>query len=260
MGKKNKRLKYDGKTKEVGVVSIDHMPCSPDEAFYRFQGLAEQCLGMAASDRIRVVVCQCGSRPGDFAALDAYGTALASSVVGSFQRPSLVDALADTPQPVIIAIDGNVMGIELELALAGDIRICSETSQFGFPQICHAEIPCFGGTQRLARLVGKGKAMEMLLTGDPIDAGHAFDIGLVNKVVPAADLDAEVHDLAVSMAAKGPIALQFAKEAVTAGLEMTIGKGLRLEADLYFLLHTTRDRTEGVRAFQEKRQARFQGL
>jgi enoyl-CoA hydratase/carnithine racemase len=191
--------------------------------------------------------------------MDAYSRTFALSAGSPLHRPSVVDALADMPQPVIVAIDGHAVGMELELALAGDIRVCSTASVFGMPQIGQGEIPCFGGTQRLTRLVGKGRAMEMILTGNSIDANHALEIGLVNKVLSANDLVPEVRKMAAVMAAKGPIALQYTKEAVSAGLEMSLKKGLRLEADLYFLLHTTEDRTEGIRAFQEKRQGRFKG-
>lgn len=259
MNTKNSPSKILGKTDGIGVITIDHAPCSPDEALYRFQSLAEQCQQMAATDQVRVVICRCGAKQEGFSALESYGTALASLPPDLPQRPALVEALADLPQPVIISIDGSTFGMALEIALAGDIRVCSEASWFGLSQISRGDMPCFGGTQRLARLVGKGKALEMILTGDPIDAGQARDIGLVNKVGPSSDLDARVMEMAEAMAAKGPSALQFAKEAVGAGLEMPLKKGLRLEADLYFLLHTTRDRTEGIQAFQEKRKAQFEG-
>jgi len=259
MNTNEKRPEDPKKTEGVGIIGIDHRPCSLDEALYRFQDLADQCRQMAASDRVRVVVCRCGAKPQGFAALESYAAAMASIPARLPQRPSLMAALADLPQPVIMAVDGNTMGMELEVALTGDIRICSDTAIFGLPQISRGEIPCFGGTQRLARLVGKGKALEMILTGDPVDAGRALEMGLVNRVVPSADLDATVQEMAAAMAAKGPVALQFAKEAVNTGLEMPIGKGLRLEADLYFLLHTTRDRTEGIKAFLEKRKAQFEG-
>ena len=111
----------------------------------------------------------------------------------------------------------------------------------------------------MSRLVGRGKAMEMILTGDVIDAQEAHRIGLVNKVVPPQELTAVVMDTGKEIASKGPIALRYAKEAVHKGIDLTLEQGLRLEADLYFLLHTTRDRTEGIRAFQEKRSPRFEG-
>ena len=116
-----------------------------------------------------------------------------------------------------------------------------------------------GGTQRLPRLVGKGKALELVLAGDTIDAQEAHRIGLVNRVVPENVLEKTVMELAKDIASKSPIALRYAKEAMNAGLDLTLEQGLRLEADLYMLLHTTSDRTEGIRAFQEKRKPRFTG-
>jgi len=116
-----------------------------------------------------------------------------------------------------------------------------------------------GGTQRLPRLISKGKSLEMILTGDLIDAQEALRIGLVNKIVPSKELAAEVDQIAQKIREKAPIALRFAKEAVNKGLDLTLEQGLRLEADLYFLLHTTQDRTEGITAFRTKKAPRFQG-
>lgn len=111
----------------------------------------------------------------------------------------------------------------------------------------------------MPRIVGRGKALEMLLTADRIAAGEALDMGLVSRVVPLTELAGEVETLAEAIAAKGPVALKYLKEAVNKGLDMTLEQGLRLEADLYFLLHTTADRKEGIRAFGEKRPPKFKG-
>ena len=118
-------------------------------------------------------------------------------------------------------------------------------------------IPADGGTQRLARLVGRGKALELILTAETITAQEALEIGLVNRVVGGAKLADEAKALAGSIASKGPIALRFIKEAVNKGLDLTLEQGLRLEGDLYFLLHTTADRTEGINAFLKKRPPKF---
>ena len=160
--------------------------------------------------------------------------------------------------PVIAATSGDVIGQGLELALACDIRIATETTHFELPHIKEGLIPWDGGTQRLSRLVGKARTMEMILTGKVIDAQEAYRIGLVNRIVPCAELTAVVSEMARQMASKGQIALRYAKEAINKGMDLTLGQGLRLEADLYCLLHTTRDRTEGIKAFQEKRTARFE--
>ena len=214
---------------------------------------------MAQSESIRVVIFDC-SKAGCFTTLEAYRQALLSNpTFPALQGPTLIDALAAMPQPVIAGIDGDAVGIGLEAVLACDIRVVTETSCFGLPQIRQGAIPCFGGTQRLVRTVGKGSALEMIFTGETIDADTAQRIGLVNKVVSAVDLQTTVLNMAVKMAGKGPVSLQYVKEAVCSGMELTLAQGLWLEADLYFLLHTTRDRNEGVRAFQEKRRANFMG-
>ncbi len=168
-------------------------------------------------------------------------------------------AIASIDRPVIAAINGDALGQGLELALSCDIRLASHKARFGFPQVARGLIPMDGGTQRLPRVVGKGKALELVLTAETISAEEAFEIGLVNKVVPQENLAAEVETLAETMANKGPIALRYIKEAVNKGLDLTLEQGLRLEADLYFLLHTTADRTEGIKSFQQKRPPRFKG-
>jgi len=168
-------------------------------------------------------------------------------------------AIANIDRPVIAAINGDALGQGLELALSCDIRLASHRVRFGFPQVALGLIPMDGGTQRLPRIVGKGKALELILTAETINAEQAFEIGLVNKVVTQENLASEVEALAKTLASKGPIALRYIKEAVNKGLDLTLEQGLRLEADLYFLLHTTADRTEGIKAFLQKRPPQFKG-
>ena len=171
---------------------------------------------------------------------------------------SVASAVATIEKPVIAAINGDALGQGLELALGCDIRLASDKARLGFPELAKGLIPADGGTQRLARLVGRGKALELLLTAESITAAEALEIGLVDRVVGGAKLADEARVLAESIAEKGPIALRFIKEAVNKGLDMTLEQGLRLEGDLYFLLHTTADRTEGITAFLKKKKPKFE--
>ena len=168
-------------------------------------------------------------------------------------------AVAGLNCPVIAAVNGDALGAGLELALSCDIRICSENAHFGFPETSYGLIPGGGGTQRLPRIVGKGKATEMVITAEPIDAAESYRVGLVTKIVPRQRLAAEAEEIAGKLISRAPIAVRYAKEAVSKGMDMTLAQGLRLEADLSFLLQTTKDRAEGIKAFLEKRKATFKG-
>jgi len=168
-------------------------------------------------------------------------------------------AIEEFPKPVIAMINGFCLGGGLELALACDIRIASDTAKLGQPEINLGVIPGGGGTQRLTRLVGEGTAMELILTGDAIDAAHAKEIGLVNNVVPAADLRNTVVSLATRIADKSPIALRMAKDAVKSAARMSLREGLERETDLFCLTFGSEDKVEGVRAFLEKRKPDFKG-
>ncbi|PYM72354.1 MAG: hypothetical protein DME10_12885 [Candidatus Rokuibacteriota bacterium] len=147
----------------------------------------------------------------------------------------------------------------LEFALACDIRVAAEDAQLGLTEINLAIIPGGGGTQRLPRLVGRGKALEMILTGMRVPAAEALRIGLVERVVPVSELMPAAQGLARDIAAKAPIALRYAKEAVVSGLGLPLQDGIRLENDLATLLRTTEDRVEGARAFVEKRKPKWSG-
>lgn len=168
-------------------------------------------------------------------------------------------AVAAIDRPVLVAVNGDAIGEGLELALAGDIRLAGDTARFGLPQVEQGQIPGDGGTQRLPRIVGRSQALELLLTAESIDAARALEIGLINRLYPPAQLEDEVNKMALAVAGKAPVALRFAKEAVIRGLDLTQVEGIHLEADLYLLLHTTTDRTEGIQAFQEKRPPNFEG-
>ncbi len=160
---------------------------------------------------------------------------------------------------MIAAINGFALGGGCELAMACHIRIASENAKFGQPEVKLGIAPGYGGTQRLPRLVGKGIALQLILTGEMIDAQEAYRIGLVNKVVPAADLLAESEKVLRGILAMGPLAVRLSIEAIDTGLEMTLDEGLLLEANHFGLLAATADMKEGTTAFLEKRAARFQG-
>jgi enoyl-CoA hydratase len=172
---------------------------------------------------------------------------------------SLFNAIDTFPKPVIAMVNGYCLGGGCEVALACDIRIASETASFGQPEINLGIIPGGGGSQRLTRLVGEGKAMEMILSGQIIDAKTAFAIGLVNHVYPADQLEARTLELANTIAEKGPIAVRLAKEAVKIASRSNLDEGLRREVDLFALCFATEDKDEGVAAFLEKRKPVFKG-
>jgi enoyl-CoA hydratase len=172
---------------------------------------------------------------------------------------SLFNAIDSFPKPVIAMINGYCLGGGCELALACDLRIASETASFGQPEIKLGIIPGGGGTQRLTRLVGEGKAMELILTGEIIDAQTAYNIGLVNTVVPAADLEAKTMEIANRIAEKSAVALRMAKEAVKLASRSNLDEGLRREVDLFALCFSSEDKDEGVKAFLEKRKPVFKG-
>jgi enoyl-CoA hydratase len=171
----------------------------------------------------------------------------------------LFNAIDTFPKPVIAMINGYCLGGGCELALACDIRVASETASFGQPEINLGIIPGGGGTQRLTRLVGEGKAMELILSGEIINAQEAFRIGLVNQVVPADQLETKTMEIARRIAEKSPIALRLAKEAVKLASRSNLDEGLRREVDLFALCFSSEDKDEGVKAFLEKRKPEFKG-
>lgn len=167
--------------------------------------------------------------------------------------------IENLPKPVIAAINGFALGGGCELAMSCDIRIASEKGKFGQPEVNLGVIPGFAGTQRLPRLVGKGIAKELLYTGDMFGADVAFRIGLVNKVVPAAELLDSAKEMAKKIASKGAVAIRLCKEAVNEGLEMEVEKAFAHEANLFGLCFATEDQKEGMSAFLEKRAPQFKG-
>jgi enoyl-CoA hydratase len=247
------------KNEKVGTISILGPVDNPFKVAQLSDELNELCSEITWDEEVRVVILE-GVEQITFPPPE--GSNEVNSKAGEDQTipfSPVAEPVAKLDQPVIVAIHGNIFGQGLELALACDIRIASEKSHFGFPHIKAGLIPGDGGTQRLSRLVGKGKALEMILLGETIDAQEAYRIDLVNSVIPSEELMTAVTKMAQEMASKAPISLRYTKEAIYKGMDLTLEQGLRLEADLYLLIHTTRDRTEGIKAFREKKTHQFEG-
>lgn len=195
-----------------------------------------------------------GADIGDLSKLDVR-TAKQTALLGQ-EVLNLIERLG---KPVIAAVNGFALGGGCEIALACTFRVASENARFGQPEVNLGLIPGYGGTQRLPRLVGRGRGLELILTGDPIDAQEALRIGLVNHVYPREKLLAETEGIARKILSRAPLAVRAALEAVHRGLETTLEEGLRLEADLFGLCAASEDWKEGTRAFLEKRQPAFHG-
>jgi enoyl-CoA hydratase len=177
----------------------------------------------------------------------------------AMRSPRLFDVMSTFPKPVIAMINGFCLGGGCELALSCDLRIAADSARFGQPEINLGLIPGGGGTQRLPRLVGLGQALRLILSGDMIGAAEAQDMGLVELVVPAAELRAKTLELAARIASKSPLTLKVAKEAVRASQRMGIEEGILYERDLFCLCFSSEDKQEGVAAFLEKRPAQWKG-
>ena len=214
------------------------------------QGLAEACETLAFDAGVRVVVLRAGG--GDFCA----GLPAGMRWLGP-AWPDPVAAVAALPQPVIAAIDGEASSWGLGLALACDVRIATTRAVLSAPDTAAGHMPGGGLTQRLPRIVGVGRATSLLVAGDRLGARAALACGLVGEVVPVARLARVVATRARALAARGPLALRYAKEAVRRAFDLPLADGVRLEHDLYVLLQTTVDRREGIEAFRARRRPRF---
>jgi enoyl-CoA hydratase len=177
----------------------------------------------------------------------------------AMRSPRIFDVMASFPKPVIAMINGFCLGGGCELAMSCDIRVASDKARFGQPEINLGLIPGGGGTQRLPRLVGTGNAMRLILSGDMIPAAEALSIGLADLVVPADELRAKTLELANKIAAKSPLTLKVAKEAMRASERLSIEDGISYERDLFCLCFSSADKEEGVKAFLEKRPAQWTG-
>ncbi len=246
MAFKTLRLDADG---PIAVITLARPDSGNrvDEAFLR--ELDEACAAINDDAGVRVAILRA---EGDVFCLGGDGERDAG-------QPQPFACLEAMGQPIICALNGEAMSAGLELALACDVRIAAEGATISLPETAQGQLPMGGGTQRLARLVGRGEALRMILLGEEIDAAEAYRIGLVSALAPKNELDENVRTLAERMARRGPLALRYAKEAVRRGLEQPLDQALRYETDLTVILQSTEDRAEGVSAFLEKREPKFEG-
>ncbi|HUP44908.1 MAG TPA: enoyl-CoA hydratase-related protein [Thermoanaerobaculia bacterium] len=213
-------------------------------------------------ESVRAVIVTGAGDKAFVAGADINELAKMTPMVGKFvseQGQNVFLQIERMPKPVIAAINGFALGGGCELALACHIRIASETAQIGLPEVTLGIIPGYGGTQRMARLLGKAKALELVCSGGRVDAAEAEKIGLVNKVVPADQLHAAAEEIAKTIASRSPLAVRAAIEAINSGSDMPFEDGQLLEATLFGLLCATEDMKEGMSAFLEKRPAKFTG-
>jgi enoyl-CoA hydratase len=216
----------------------------------------------AADDAVRAVILTGAGEKSFVAGADIAELAKMTPLSGigvSRQGQDALRFLETMRKPVIAAVNGFALGGGLELALACHFRVASENAKFGLPEVKLGIIPGYGGTVRLPRVVGRGRALEIMLTGEMIDAQEAYRIGLVNHVYPQAELLTNAEALANKIAGNGPVAVALAIEAVDNGYHSSTEDALRLEANLFGLLASTDDMREGMAAFLEKRKANFQG-
>ena len=219
-------------------------------------------LDLKKDDSVRAVILTGSGEKAFVAGADINELAVQTPITGrehALAGQHVLDLIEHMGKPVIAAINGYALGGGCELALACTLRIAADTARLGQPEINLGILPGYAGTQRLPRLVGKARAMELILTGAQISASEAERIGLVNRVVPAADLLAEARKLAAALARQAPIAVRYILDAINHGLEMPFVEGCRFEATLFGLVAASEDMREGTRSFLEKRKPEFKG-
>jgi enoyl-CoA hydratase len=246
----------------VGILTVNRPKVRNALNRQTMDELRRAVLEMKHDEAVRVVVLTgaedkafvAGADIGELAGLGP-GEATAYALAGQH----VLDLIEHLGKPVIAAINGAALGGGCELAMACTLRMAADSARLGQPEIKLGLIPGFAGTQRLARLVGKGRALDLVLTGRAVDAEEALRIGLVHRVVPAASLMAEARALAASLAEQAPVAMRHAMEAISRGVEMGFTEAAFLEATLFGSVFSTEDMREGTRAFLEKRKAVFRG-
>jgi enoyl-CoA hydratase len=227
-----------------------------------FNELEIALAGLSANAEVRVILITGAGERAFAAGADIQELAQVSAVEGqrlSARGQRILDQIEGCGKPVIACINGFALGGGCELALACTIRLASETARLGQPEVKLGLLPGYGGSQRLPRLIGKGAALKMLLTGEIISAAEALRIGLVDEVVPPPELIPRAEQLALAIAANAPVALRQTMAAVHAGYDLPLRQALDLEASLFGLCCATEDKAEGTRAFLEKRPAAWKG-
>jgi enoyl-CoA hydratase/carnithine racemase len=248
------------KREHIAIITVPAFDTDRIESDIFAYEFAELCAEIEADEDVRVVIIASPepmTPPRKNAATEPLSSE--NNSTASFRLSRTAESIASIDRPTLVAIGTDAVGQGLELALACDIRIASESSRFGFPHIHEGLIPCNGGTQRLPRLIGKGRALQMILTGELIDAKEALRTGLVNIVQPHGDVMKKALELAHDMTTKAPLSLRFTREAIYKGMDLTLDQGLTMEGDLYLLLFSTQDRVEGIEAFKKKRDPSFKG-
>ena len=224
--------------------------------------LRQAVLALQRDAEVRAIVLTGAGEKSFVAGADINELAVQTPVEGrqhALAGQHVFDLIANLGKPVIAAINGYALGGGCELAMACTLRIAADTARLGQPEINLGIIPGYAGTQRLARLVGTGRALELLLSGDQISAAEAHRIGLVNRVVPAAELMTEARALARTLAAKPPVAVRYILEAVNRGAQLPLAEAQAFEATLFGLVASTEDMREGTAAFLQKRKPEFKG-
>ncbi len=254
-------VKFEKKNK-IAYVTIDRPQVLNALNMATMQELEQVFTELAADTETRVVILTGGGEKAFVAGADINELAKNNPVEAkayTHRGQAVLDLIENLGRPVIACINGFALGGGCEIAMACTMRLASENAKLGQPEVKLGIIPGYGGTQRLARLVGKGLAMQMVLTGDMISAQEAHRIGLVNEVLPADKLIPRAEEIAGKIIGMAPLAIQYCMEAVNQGMNMSLPDGLFLEATLFSICCATEDKNEGTRAFLEKRAANFQG-
>jgi enoyl-CoA hydratase/carnithine racemase len=246
----------------VATITLNRPRAMNAVNFQMLRELAQGLAGLRFNPDIRVVIITGAGEKAFCAGADLKERAgLSPEQVREyiFTIRRLFDDVEQFSKPVIAAVNGVALGGGTELALAADIRIAAQTATMGLTETRLAIIPGAGGTQRLPRLIGKGKAKELIFTGRRVDAGEALQIGLVNQVVAAEALMETCRSMAATICEAGPIAVEQAKYAINRGLETDLNTGLAIESNAYWICIPTQDRLEGLAAFREKRKPVYKG-